>query len=33
MAFLNIVGNIGDFNGDGKSDVLFYYGGNGNWWL
>jgi hypothetical protein len=24
---------IGDFNGDGKSDVLFYYGGDGHVWL
>jgi hypothetical protein len=24
---------IGDFNGDGKSDVLFYYPGDDNWWL
>ena len=24
---------VGDFNGNGKSDVLFYYGGDGNWWL
>src|SRR5215207_9688857 len=24
---------IGDFNGDGRADVLFYYGGDGNWWL
>jgi hypothetical protein len=23
----------GDFNGDGKSDVLFYYNGDGNWWM
>jgi hypothetical protein len=23
----------GDFDGDGKSDVLFYYNGDGNWWL
>ncbi len=23
----------GDFTGDGKSDALFYYGGDGNWWL
>ncbi|MCY4725922.1 VCBS repeat-containing protein [Nocardioides sp. STR2] len=23
----------GDFTGDGKSDVLFYYPGDGNWWL
>jgi hypothetical protein len=23
----------GDFNGDGKKDALFYYGGDGNWWL
>ena len=24
---------VGDFDGDGKSDVLFYYDGDGNWWL
>jgi hypothetical protein len=24
---------VGDFNGDGRSDVLFYYPGDGNWWL
>ena len=24
---------VGDFTGDGKSDVLFYYGGDGNWFL
>jgi hypothetical protein len=24
---------VGDFTGDGKSDVLFYYSGDGNWWL
>src|SRR4029079_18119884 len=24
---------IGDFTGDGKSDVLFYYPGDMNWWL
>lgn len=24
---------IGDFTGDGKSDVLFYFPGDGNWWL
>ena len=24
---------IGDFNGDGKADVLFYYPGDDNWWL
>jgi hypothetical protein len=23
----------GDFNGDGKTDALFYYNGDGNWWL
>ena len=23
----------GDFNGDGKTDALFYYQGDGNWWL
>jgi len=24
---------IGDFNGNGRSDVLFYYPGDDNWWL
>jgi hypothetical protein len=24
---------IGDFNGDGRQDVLFYFPGDGNWWL
>ncbi len=24
---------IGDFNRDGKADVLFYFPGDGNWWL
>jgi len=24
---------IGDFDGDGKADVLFYYPGDDNWWL
>ena len=24
---------IGDFNGDGRVDVLFHYPGDGNWWL
>lgn len=24
---------IGDFNGNGRSDVLFYYPGDRNWWL
>ncbi len=24
---------IGDFNGNSKSDVLFYFPGDGNWWL
>ncbi|WP_221390548.1 hypothetical protein [Dyadobacter sp. NIV53] len=24
---------IGDFNGDGTADVLFYFPGDGNWWL
>ena len=23
----------GDFNGDGRADVLFYFPGDGNWWL
>src|SRR5262249_40198313 len=22
-----------DFNGDGKADILFYFPGDGNWWL
>jgi hypothetical protein len=22
-----------DFNGDGKSDIVFYYSGDGHWWL
>jgi IgA Peptidase M64 len=24
---------IGDFNGDGRADILFYYPGDDNWWL
>lgn len=24
---------IGDFNGDGKEDILFYFPGDNNWWL
>ncbi|WP_396142040.1 FG-GAP repeat domain-containing protein [Bacillus wiedmannii] len=24
---------MGDFNGDGKTDVLFYFPGDQNWWL
>ena len=24
---------VGDFNGDGRDDVLFYYPGDDNWWL
>jgi hypothetical protein len=24
---------VGDFNGDGRDDVLFYYQGDKNWWL
>jgi len=24
---------IGDFTGAGHSEVLFYYGGDSNWWL
>ena len=24
---------IGDFDGDGRTDVLFYYSGDDNWWL
>jgi hypothetical protein len=24
---------VGDFNGDGKADVLFYHPGDQNWWL
>lgn len=23
----------GDFDGDGRTDILFYYPGDGNWWL
>jgi hypothetical protein len=23
----------GDFNGDRRTDALFYYNGDGNWWL
>ena len=23
---------IGDFNGDGRSDILFYFRGDLNWW-
>lgn len=23
---------VGDFNGDGKLDVLFFFRGDGNWW-
>jgi hypothetical protein len=23
----------GDYNGDGKTDTMFYYGGDGNWWM
>jgi len=23
----------GDFNGDGRTDILFHYDGDGNWWL
>jgi hypothetical protein len=23
----------GDFNGNGRAEVLFYYPGDGNWWL
>jgi hypothetical protein len=36
VGFGNLIGDptwIGDFNGDGKADVLFYYPGDGNWWL
>jgi hypothetical protein len=29
----NLPTYIGDFDGDGKEDVLFYYGGDGHWWL
>jgi hypothetical protein len=25
--------SVGDYDGDGKTDVLFYYAGDGNWWL
>ncbi len=36
--FGNVLGNdhkilIGDFDGDGKTDVLFYFNGDGNWWM
>lgn len=24
---------LGDFTGSGRTQVLFYYGGDGNWWL
>ncbi len=24
---------VGDFNGNGRADILFYYPGDGNWWL
>ena len=24
---------VGDFNGNGRADMLFYYPGDGNWWL
>jgi hypothetical protein len=24
---------IGDFTGNGRADVLFYFPGDGNWWL
>ena len=24
---------IGDFNGDGRADILFYFPGDDNWWL
>ena len=24
---------VGDFDGDGKSEPLFYYAGDGNWWM
>ncbi|NUU74544.1 hypothetical protein, partial [Paenibacillus xylanilyticus] len=23
----------GDFNGDGREDILFYFPGDDNWWL
>jgi hypothetical protein len=23
----------GDFNGDGRTDMLFHYPGDGNWWF
>jgi GxGYxYP putative glycoside hydrolase C-terminal domain/GxGYxYP third domain/GxGYxYP_N second domain/FG-GAP-like repeat/GxGYxYP_N 1st domain len=25
--------SVGDYDGDGKTDVLFYFNGDGNWWL
>jgi len=24
---------VGDFTGSGKSEIMFFYGGDGNWWL
>ena len=24
---------MGDFNGDGKDEIIFYYPGDQNWWL
>jgi hypothetical protein len=24
---------IGDYTGDGRTDVMFHFGGNGDWWL
>jgi hypothetical protein len=25
--------SVGDYDGDGKADVVFYYAGDGNWWM
>ncbi|NUU75391.1 hypothetical protein, partial [Paenibacillus xylanilyticus] len=24
---------VGDFNGDGREDILFYFPGDNNWWI